>query len=416
MLQSPNRIYIIKGGATRNLSTFNALKFIESKWLKNRKSANKDSKNPQNLNPNLYIHDSARPLLDSMILESCIKYMDSYQALDVAIPAIDTIIECEDGFIKSIPKRANLMQGQTPQCFKYDLLLNAYKLAFKQNKNLDTFSDDCGLLKAYMPHIPIFVVRGSYANLKLTRLEDVPLIDNLFMLKSVSLDSKLDSKKLKNSVIVVFGGTSGIGAKIITLGQKFGAKTYALSRKNGCDITHFREVKRHLNEISKIEGKIDLIINMAGILHKDLLTNTTQSTINTLININYKGSINIAKAAFSHLKKSKGMLILTSSSSYSRGREEYCIYSSLKAAIINLTQALSDEWSGEVALNCIVPERTRTPMRLKAFGKENLDDLLEPEYVAKRCLELYTLDSNIMESNPHITGIILNIKRQDMNV
>lgn len=49
----------------------------------------------------------------------------------------------------------------------------------------------------------------------------------------------------------------------------------------------------------------------------------------------------------------------------------YSLYSSSKAAIVNLVQALSEEWkSYNIKINCINPERTKTPMRIQNFGIE----------------------------------------------
>lgn len=63
-----------------------------------------------------------------------------------------------------------------------------------------------------------------------------------------------------------------------------------------------------------------------------------------LIRVNYLGAINVAKESFSYLAKSHGGLLLFTSSSYTRGRAMYSLYSSSKAAIVNLVQALSEEW------------------------------------------------------------------------
>ena len=72
-----------------------------------------------------------------------------------------------------------------------------------------------------------------------------------------------------------------------------------------------------------------------------------------------------------------GSLLLFTSSSYTRGRGGYSLYSSAKAAVVNLTQALADEWAADgVRVNCVNPERTGTPMRTKAFGEEPAGSLL----------------------------------------
>ena len=76
-------------------------------------------------------------------------------------------------------------------------------------------------------------------------------------------------------------------------------------------------------------------------------------------------------------------MLLFTSSSYTRGRSGYSLYSSAKAAIVNLTQALADEWAASgVRVNCVNPERTGTPMRTKAFGEEPPGTLLSSEEVA----------------------------------
>lgn len=84
-----------------------------------------------------------------------------------------------------------------------------------------------------------------------------------------------------------------------------------------------------------------------------------------------------------------GHLLLYTSSSYTRGRADYSLYSSTKAAVVNLTQALADEWACQgVRVNCVNPERTATPMRLRAFGDEPAGTLLSPAAVARTSLDV----------------------------
>lgn len=69
---------------------------------------------------------------------------------------------------------------------------------------------------------------------------------------------------------------------------------------------------------------------------------------------------------------------------HSIGRALYSTYSSTKAGVVNLTQALAEELASEnIRINVINPERTATPMRLKAFGNEPPESLLQPEKVAE---------------------------------
>ena len=106
------------------------------------------------------------------------------------------------------------------------------------------------------------------------------------------------------------------------------------------------------------------------------------------IKTNYLGCVNVALSSYEYLKETKGGLIFYTSSSYTRGRALYSIYSSTKAAIVNLVQALAEEWSkDEIRVNVINPERTATPMRFSNFGKEPEGSLLSADVVAEKTLD-----------------------------
>ena len=129
----------------------------------------------------------------------------------------------------------------------------------------------------------------------------------------------------------------------------------------------------------------------------------TEEEILNSISVNYIGAVYVAKESFRYLKDSKGMLLCFTSSSYTRGRSLYSLYSSSKAAIVNLVQALSEEWLPfGIRVNCINPERTRTPMRTQNFGIEPEGSLLEPEVVA--AASLTTLLSEL-------TGDVIDVKK-----
>ena len=337
---------------------------------------------------NVLIHDCARPFLTNEIISNCIEALEKYDAVDVAIPATDTIIKVENDVISSIPKRSELMQGQTPQCFKLSLIKKAHELS----KNDNDFTDDCGLVVKYNL-APVYVVRGSNENIKVTYKSDIYIADRLFQLRTSQSPENSSLEELKNKVIVTFGGTSGIGECINNLASEYNAKVYALSSRTGCDITDFQSVENKLAEIYKKEGKIDYVINSAGTLNIGKLTDRSYEDIKRDIDINYIGAINVVKSSIKYLKQSKGALLLFSSSSYTRGRALYSTYSSSKAAIVNLAQALSEELASDnIRINVINPERTRTPMRIKAFGNEPVESLLDPNKAAIVSLKVLLSD------------------------
>lgn len=332
---------------------------------------------------NLIFHDAARPLISQRIINDVVKAMDAYNAVDVAITSTDTIIEVEDGLIKAIPDRSTMQRGQTPQGFKQKVIADAYQLALLDEDFKAT--DDCGIVKKYLPQEKIIVIEGEEVNMKLTYPEDTYILDKLFQLRSGELTAiNLTKELLAGKVMVVFGGSSGIGKCIADLGTTYDGKIYIFSRtQNNVDISQIEAVKKALEKVFEIEGKIDFIINTAAILHKEPLASMEYQAISDSINTNYFGMINIAIAALPYLKKSKGHLLFFTSSSYTRGRAFLSIYSSAKAATVNFVQAISQEWeSFGIQVNCINPERTNTPLRIKNFGHEPKYSLLSPEDVA----------------------------------
>ena len=85
---------------------------------------------------------------------------------------------------------------------------------------------------------------------------------------------------------------------------------------------------------------------------------------------------------------------------------ERCIayIQSSKAAIVNLVQALSEEWkSYNIKINCINPERTKTPMRIQNFGIEPENSLLSPQFVA---------ETSIMTLLSGLTGQVIDVRRK----
>ena len=336
---------------------------------------------------NVLIHDCARPFVSQRIISDCIKALETHNAVDVAIPSADTIIKVKDDIIEKIPEKY-LMRGQTPQCFKLSTIKKAHELS----KNDTNFTDDCGLIVKY-GLCDVYVVSGEGENIKITYPEDIYMADRLFQIRSAECPEEQNLEDLKDKVIVVFGGTSGIGESMVNIANEYGAKTYSASTRTGCDITNYNNVSAYLEKVNKEAGRIDYVVNTAGILKMGKLLDRDIEDIKKDVEVNYLGAINVAKASIPYLQKTKGGILLFTSSSYTRGRALYSTYSSTKAGIVNLTQALAEELSADrIRINVINPERTATPMRVKAFGKEPEESLLSAEKAGKASLKTLLSD------------------------
>ena len=379
---------ILSGGKERYESSWAAIQACEEKEC------------------NIILHDSVRPLINERIITDCIEALKTYNAVDVAIPTTDTIIQVsEDNKIKNIPQRSTLRNGQTPQAFKLSVIKEAYQKAM-QDPQLQT-TDDCGIILKYLPDEPIYVVNGEVFNLKLTYKSDLFLLDKLFQLKSIhNLQHRINNeekKQLAGKVIVLFGGSYGIGKSIADICSEAGARVFSFSRSsNKIDVSNHENVAKALKQVHEETNRIDYIVNTAGILMKQPLEGMSYENIWQIVNVNVLGAINVAKEAFKYLKQSQGMLLLYTSSSYTRGRSLYRIYSASKSAVVNLMQALSEEWyKHHISVNCINPERTKTPMRIRNFGNEPEETLLTAEDVAN--VSINTLLSNM-------TGEVIDVK------
>jgi ribitol-5-phosphate 2-dehydrogenase (NADP+) / D-ribitol-5-phosphate cytidylyltransferase len=366
---------ILEGGETRNETTVRALAAVGPD----------DSK--------VVLHDAVRPLVSARIITDCFEALESYDAVDVAIPSADTIIEVsDDNVIRNIPPRSMLRRGQTPQAFRAGTLRRAYELADEDPSFVAT--DDCTVVLRYLRDVPIWVVAGDDRNMKITEPIDVYIADKLFQLTSHELPAPRDAEQyraaMSGKTMVVFGGSYGIGADIAASARSFGADVHAFSRSGTRTHVERRDdVASALRSVAEKTGRIDFVVNTAGVLPRGELADTSEETIYAATEVNYLAPIFIAQEAFPHLKASRGSLLLFTSSAYTRGRSGYSLYSSAKAAVVNLTQALADEWGAAgIRVNCINPERTRTPMRTKAFGTEPADSLLESTDVAQISIEV----------------------------
>ena len=128
-------------------------------------------------NCNLIIHDAVRPFISEKIINDCIAALVKYNAVDVVVDAVDTIVEVNGNFISNIPDRRKLKRGQTPQAFKKDTLKEAYNKFFLDPQK--AASDDCGIVLKYLKEEKIYTVNGAESNFKLTHQQDLYLADNI---------------------------------------------------------------------------------------------------------------------------------------------------------------------------------------------------------------------------------------------
>ena len=111
------------------------------------------------------IHDAARPFINSKIITDSILAAKKRGAAVVGVPLKYTVKEVSKGFVVRTLKREDIWEIQTPQVFKKEIILKAYK-------NKLGYATDDAVLVEKMGIKPV-VVLGSYSNLKITTFEDI---------------------------------------------------------------------------------------------------------------------------------------------------------------------------------------------------------------------------------------------------
>ena len=239
---------------------------------------------------------------------------------------------------------------------------------------------------------------------------------------------------LKGKVAVVTGGTRGIGfatakkfleneAKVVLLGSKQETVEKAIKELKQIDSSY--EVigfypnlssKEEMNEVFKkvkeIYGRIDILINNAGISSKTKIEDYSEEEYDKITNLNIKSVFNCSKQIIPYLKETKGVILNTSSMVSIYGQPSGVMYPTTKFAVNGITKSLARELAPQrIRVNAVAPGIINTDMVAK-LPKEMIEPLIktipfgrigEPEDIANAFL---FLSSNL---SSYITGVVLSV-------
>jgi 2-C-methyl-D-erythritol 4-phosphate cytidylyltransferase len=127
------------------------------------------------------IHDGARPLVTSQVLEVGLQAAREHQAAIAAVPVKDTIKQVAQGVVHNTIDRSQLWIIQTPQIFAFPLIFQAHSSPLAQ----EDATDDAALLERLGHRVAVFP--GSYTNIKITTPEDVLIAEALLQQGSTVL-------------------------------------------------------------------------------------------------------------------------------------------------------------------------------------------------------------------------------------
>ena len=133
------------------------------------------------------VHDGARPCVDPATLERGIQSASIYGAAVAGTPVKDTIKRVSPELVvEDTPERARLWAAQTPQVFRYDLLLEAHRSC------QDDFTDDAAMVESLGHEVRMF--EGAYENIKVTTAGDLTIAE-AFLHQMLNTSQSMDRNR-----------------------------------------------------------------------------------------------------------------------------------------------------------------------------------------------------------------------------
>ncbi|MDC6447962.1 SDR family NAD(P)-dependent oxidoreductase [Alphaproteobacteria bacterium] len=234
---------------------------------------------------------------------------------------------------------------------------------------------------------------------------------------------------LKNKIAIVTGGAQGFGYAMVERFSQSGAKIIIwdmdLSLMNSLslsenvttmqvDVTSYESIEKATNKVLEQFGKIDILINNAGIAGPSF--KTWEYPLNdwqNIINIDLTGVFYCSKAVVPHMIKANyGRIVNIASIAGKEGNPNAMPYSAAKAGVIALTKSLGKELSDKnISVNCVTPAAAKTKI-FDQISQEHIDYMLSkiPRGRFLKVNELASMVSWLVsEENSYTTGAVFDL-------
>lgn len=190
--------------------------------------------------------------------------------------------------------------------------------------------------------------------------------------------------RLEGKVCIITGAGSGIGKAAAELFAKEGATVVACDVAEATfehpnvhfyklDVTDRARVAEVVKDVVERFGKIDVLVNNAGITRDALIQNMSEEDWDAVVNVNLKGVFNMTQAVVPYmLEAGKGSIVNTSSVVGVYGNIGQTNYAATKAGLIGMTKTWAKEFArkgAQIRVNAVAPGFIKTPMTEKVPEK-----------------------------------------------
>lgn len=218
---------------------------------------------------------------------------------------------------------------------------------------------------------------------------------------------------LNHQVAIITGAGSGLGAAMARALTVAGARCVLAGRQPEklehlrgelgatahvypCDVREEAQIEQLVAHTTQTLGRIDILINNAGIFQMRSLTGTPTAVFDETLAVNLRGPFLVCRAAWPHLQKSRGQIVNISSIAGVKGYSNNAAYSASKFGLNGLTEVLALEGQPHgIRVSAVCPGSVDTPIWDKQAPAAVRQKMMKPEATAALVLHMLTAPRDV---------------------
>lgn len=330
-------IKCLAGGKERNNSIKVALDYVASNYDINH--------------TNIVFHDCARPIIKANIFKEYIDMLKKYSGVAACSQIVDSLVTSDGAFVN----RKEYRLIRTPEAFRFKDIYDD----FEENRQ------DTAIINQIKNKNCIYLYDENTFDFKISYPEDLFLAEQLMRINYFRTYKTQDNITQLKGKILLLGGGGGVGQAVKRFLDSIGADYYAPSHSE-LDLRNLSVERINNNCLIKP----DIIINVAATYANDNVG--LIETFDDIFDVNLKA--NLVLIEYAKTLRKKVNIVLLSSSSSTRGRENLTNYSAAKAALNSIVESqghILHELG--ICLNAIIPEKINTPL-IEKLHNEKIDE------------------------------------------